>query len=248
MRAFRARGIAIALALGIMSIATILAAGPAPGPGAELIAGRYNLQGVREVGAGLELRSDGTFDFGIAYGGVDQSARGRWSVAGNLVTLVSNPTPPAGLSLIALSPSLLDRYGTEPDKPTMLVVKVSTPRLEMNWANMEVTAEFSNGQKRSGVTGKTGMLGFLERAEPVWKGAVVRRVSVAYPKANVAPVWFTIDPRTTKSVEVNFEPGPMAPQAFERAEFALQGDSSNQVLVQESAQGPGKVGWRFARQ
>jgi hypothetical protein len=249
MRAFRACGMAIALALGITSMTTVLAAGAAPGPGTELIAGRYNLQGVREVGAELELRSDGSFDFGIAYGGVDQSARGRWSVAGKVVTLVSNPTPPAGLSLIALSPTLLDRYGTEPDKPTLLVVKVSTPRLDMNWSNMEVMAEFSNGQKRGGVTGRTGMLGFLERAEPEWKGAVVQRVSVAYPKANVEPVWFTVDPRTTKSIEVNFEPGPMAPQAFERAQFRLQRDSSDQmVLIQESAQGPGKVGWRFIHQ
>ena len=191
MRARRASWIALAFAFGIGSVTTALAAAPAPGPDAEAIAGRYSLQGVLEVGAELELRSDGGFDFGIAYGGVDQSAQGRWSLAGKVLTLVSNPTPPAGLTLIAVSPLLLDRYGTEPDKPTLLVVKVSTPRLDMNWSNMEVTAEFSNGQKRSGVTGRTGMLGFLERAELAWKGAVVQRVSVAYPKANVGPVLLT---------------------------------------------------------
>jgi hypothetical protein len=240
----------VLLTIGLSALSTMASSAgePAMRPDAQAMAGRYYLQGVREVGAELQLRADGRFDFGMAYGGGDQSAQGRWSVKGRVVTLISDPTPAAGFSLLASNPTLLDAYGTEPGKPTLLVVKVSTPRLALSWSQMEITAEFSNGQQRSGVTGRTGMLGFLDRAEPEWKGAIVKRVSVSYPKAKIGPTWFKIDSDATKSIEVNFEPGPMAPPAFERAELVRQGDADTQALVQQSAQGPGNVGWRFARQ
>lgn len=235
----------LTIGLGALSMLSS-AAEPATPINAQAAAGVYYLEGVREVGAELQLRADGRFDFGMAYGGVDKSAQGKWSADGRVVTLTSDPTPAAGFSLLASGPNLLDAYGTEPGKPTLLAVKVSTPRLGMIWSNMEVTAEFSNGQRRSGLTGTTGMLGFLDRSEPEWKGATIKRISVSYPKAKIGPVWFKLDPSTTKSLEVNFEPGPMAPQAFERARFTLQRDAGGQVLMQQSAEGPGKIGWRFA--
>ena len=117
----------------------------------------------------------------------------------------------------------------------------------MNWSNMEITAEFSNGQRRSGKTGETGMLGFLARPEAQWKNAVVKRVAVAYPKAKMGPVWFTVDSSTTKSVEINFEPGAMMPPAFERLELLSQNDGSTRALVVHSPDGAMNVGGRFIR-
>ncbi|OWY38897.1 hypothetical protein CEK28_10235 [Xenophilus sp. AP218F] len=42
------------------------------------LAGDYYLSGVREVGSQIRLLADGRFAFMLAYGSVDQSARGQW--------------------------------------------------------------------------------------------------------------------------------------------------------------------------
>ena len=241
----RAAGFITAVILSTLGIGS--SAGEVGQSEAEAFAGIYQLEGVREVGADLQLRANGRFEFSIAYGGVDANAAGSWAVKGNTLTLTSDPIPPASFSLIAFRPELLDRYGTETGKPTLFVVKVSTPRLDMTWSNMEITAEFSNGQRRSGKTGETGMLGFLARPEAQWKNAVVKRVAVAYPKAKIGPVWFDVDSSTAKSIEVNFEPGAMTPPAFESLDLLSQNDGSTHALVVRSPNGPMNVGGRFVR-
>jgi hypothetical protein len=71
-------------------VALALAAGPAAAcdPGGPALAGRYVLQGVREVGSELRLSPDGEFEFVLAHGALDQYGRGCWSVRGRIVTLL----------------------------------------------------------------------------------------------------------------------------------------------------------------
>jgi hypothetical protein len=56
---------------------------------AAALPGHYYLQGVTEVGSELLLKKDGTFEWMLSYGAVDQQASGSWRVAGNDVTLVA---------------------------------------------------------------------------------------------------------------------------------------------------------------
>jgi len=51
--------------------------------------GRYYLQGVREVGSELLLRTDGSYAWMLAYGNQDHSSEGRWSRQGNSIVLTA---------------------------------------------------------------------------------------------------------------------------------------------------------------
>ena len=212
------------------------------------LAGRYYLHGVHEVGSELVLGTDGRFSFGLSYGAVDQEAQGSWKRDGDEVVLRTDSPPPAGFSLGEVSDQLLDAYGTEPDKPTLLAVQVTTPRLGLVWSNMQITAEFSNGLTRSGMTGRRGLLGFLARTDGPWQGAVIRRVSVAYPAGNVAAQWFDIDSKKVRGVAVHFEPGDLATSAFKTASFHVVSGGGGKVTLTLQKDGPGRAGWQYSRQ
>ncbi len=53
--------------------------------------GHYYLAGVMETGSELQLRPDGTFDWFLSYGAVDQSAQGTWQRHGQEIVLTSMP-------------------------------------------------------------------------------------------------------------------------------------------------------------
>ena len=59
------------------------------------LSGHYYLQNVMETGAELLLRPDGTYEYGLAYGALDQYSKGTWSVKGKKLRLLSNPQPAA---------------------------------------------------------------------------------------------------------------------------------------------------------
>ncbi len=53
-----------------------------------------------EMAAGLELKADGRFRYGLAYGALDEEAEGTWRAEGDHVVLTSDPvTPPRILFL-----------------------------------------------------------------------------------------------------------------------------------------------------
>jgi hypothetical protein len=54
------------------------------------LVGHYYLSGVTEVGSELLLKPDGTFEWMLAYGAVDQAARGTWKRDGLKVILAAN--------------------------------------------------------------------------------------------------------------------------------------------------------------
>lgn len=46
-----------------------------------------------EMAAGLRLKPDGTFEYGLTVGSLDEWAQGRWTRAGQRIELVSDPRP-----------------------------------------------------------------------------------------------------------------------------------------------------------
>lgn len=211
------------------------------------VPGHYTLEGVREVGAELALAADGRFSYALAYGAVDQQAQGRWTLQAGKVVLQPDPPPPTGFTLGPLSAEPLEPYRSEGDRPTLLVVRVSTPTLGQVWSGMELSAEFSNGQVRSGTTTRRGMMGFEQRTEPPWAGATVRRLGVAYPAGQVPTRWFDIDNARVKGVEIHFEPGALVAPAFTRAVLARSRVGDGRALRVESGD-LGQPGWRFVAQ
>ena len=77
-----------------MILLAILATAAASHPAA--LVGRYN-GGQMEIGAGLILRADGRFRYGLAYGALDEEAEGIWEARDGAVLLTTRPavTPPA---------------------------------------------------------------------------------------------------------------------------------------------------------
>src|SRR6201986_4163743 len=61
----------------------------------EDVAGHYVLRGVMEVGSELLLKSDGTFEYALAYGAADYWAKGTWVHEDNRVVLNSAGTKKA---------------------------------------------------------------------------------------------------------------------------------------------------------
>src|SRR5579862_9224191 len=65
------------------------AASPLP-PGAAKFVGVYDGHQM-EMAAGIELKADGRFEYGLSYGAIDEEAAGRWTVSGNKLVLTSDP-------------------------------------------------------------------------------------------------------------------------------------------------------------
>ena len=72
-------------------------------PGDPKRVGHYYLNGVMEVGSELLLKPDGSFEFMLAYGALDQYGKGCWRVEGNRVLVI-----PAGRSAPAAQYSIED--------------------------------------------------------------------------------------------------------------------------------------------
>ena len=72
-----------------MKITILTAAMLAASAQAGDLAGHYYLQNVREVGSELLLKTDGSFDFMLAYGAADYWAKGKWQKQGGVVILNS---------------------------------------------------------------------------------------------------------------------------------------------------------------
>lgn len=80
------------LVIGAMLLGAVSVAVSRPGKEpASNVSGHYYLQGVMETGSELELDPTGRFQWYLAYGALDLYARGRWSQAGDSITLVSEP-------------------------------------------------------------------------------------------------------------------------------------------------------------
>jgi hypothetical protein len=86
--------------LALASLATCQTEGGSLGgcmPGDPKLAGRYYLNGVMEAGSELLVRPDGSFEFMLAYGALDQHGKGCWRMEGNKVLVIlevrSAPAP-----------------------------------------------------------------------------------------------------------------------------------------------------------
>ncbi|WP_461092868.1 hypothetical protein [Spirosoma gilvum] len=64
------------------------------------IAGEYYLTGVREVGSGIKLNPDSTFEFFFAYGALDRMGKGTWKLQGDQIILNSRPKPDKDFALV----------------------------------------------------------------------------------------------------------------------------------------------------
>ncbi|MFD2400517.1 hypothetical protein [Novosphingobium soli] len=68
--------------------------GPAQEMAADSVVGTYSSLEM-ELAAGLRINSDGTFEYGLSVGSLDERAQGRWKRVGGRIELTSDPRPVA---------------------------------------------------------------------------------------------------------------------------------------------------------
>lgn len=233
-------------ALLTLAATGLVGAEPVQAPSMRAISGHYYLQGVREVGAELLLSRDGRFEYGISYGGVDQQAQGKWSVQDQTVVLQTDIQSDARFGAISESTEVLAPYNEAGARPVLLVVEIKSSALGLVWSGAEISAEFSNGQVRNGVTGRDGMLGFDVRAEPEWQGLTIKRVGIAYPRRGVAQSWHVIQSPDTRSLSVEFDPGRSLRPAFETLHLKI--DYQRKAVQGLTMLPESNPSWRYVRE
>jgi hypothetical protein len=142
------------------------------------LAGDYRLVGEQDVASGLRLSSDGRFQYFLIAGALDERSEGRWSVAGGLVTLVTEPRP---------VPPRFDPAPPGRTDSAALSVKVSSPE-GRGIAGIDLRIGFDEGEPVDAYTQEDGWtLPADERRTPRW-------IELGVPMHGLASPRFPIDP------------------------------------------------------
>jgi hypothetical protein len=136
-------------------LAPAAAAQPAPETPASL-AGDY-VHSQMELVAGIRLNPDGTFQYGLTVGALDERAQGRWKRTGNTIELMSDPQP--------VAPTVTAGSVEEnPGKP--FAVRLVAPN-GSDVPGIDVTITFDTGAPLTGYTrGEAWHLPAEERRTP----------------------------------------------------------------------------------
>ncbi|MFY0522550.1 hypothetical protein ACN28I_04840 [Archangium gephyra] len=193
--------------------------------------GHYTLRGVSEVGSELVLKEDGRFEYGLAYGGHEESVTGTWKQTAKGVTLKADrdPRPPS----LTFKGSRFSEYGDDKDSVN---VDVGNKAMGLVFSGMDVEFRFKSGNTLKGQTGRSGRLG----VQGPFGGDQLVRVGVAYNREKVAMVWHDVKDTKDNIFEFKFEPGRLKTPAFD--ELELRKDKGALVRTQ------GEELWRYEKQ
>src|SRR4051812_19294955 len=70
-----------------------------------------------EMAAGLELKADGRFEYGLSYGAMDEQAAGRWTASDGKVLLTSDPVTAPQFTMIGQKPAPAGSFEISLDVP-----------------------------------------------------------------------------------------------------------------------------------
>lgn len=151
--------------------------------------GKYT-HSAQELVAGLWLRADGTFRYGLTVGSLDETAAGRWTAKGNRVELVSEPRP--------VPPAITVGIGKlEPG--AIFSLALSTPA-GSPVAGVDFSIEFDSGEPLVSYTQNARwVLPADEKRQP-------RFITFSWPSYGVKPARFVIDVRRFNAMAFVFAP------------------------------------------
>lgn len=144
----------------------------------------------QEIGAGLWLRADGTFRYGLTVGSLDETAAGRWTAKGNRVQLTNEPRPVP--PTVTAGPTRL-----APGAP--LSINLRTPGGGAV-PGVDFFVEFDAGDALTSYTqAASWVLPAGEKRPP-------RFVTFAWPSYGLRPARFPIDINTANALNFVFTP------------------------------------------
>lgn len=193
--------------------------------------GHYTLSGVPEVGSELVLKEDGRFEYGLAFGGNEQSVTGTWKQTATGVTLKADrDTRPPSFTFTG------GRRSESEDDKDSVTVRVSNKAMGLVYSGIDVEFQFKSGKSFKGQTGRSGTMGI----QGPFGGDTVVRVGIAYVREKVPMTWHDVKNTQDNVFDFEFEPGRLKEPFFD--ELELRKDKG--ALVRTG----GARSWRYEKQ
>ena len=147
-----------------------------------------------DLASRLELTADGHFQYFLAYGALDEEAKGRWTRDGATVRLTTEPKPkPSTITLATASPQ--ETKGA----PLSLIVLAPDAKPDEGIAGIDFRIEFDRGAPLEGYTQYYGWQAeTLDGRVPLW-------VQLFEPIHGLASARYAI-PAGTRSLVFLFQP------------------------------------------
>lgn len=143
-----------------------------------------------ELVAGLWLRADGTFRYGLTVGSLDETASGRWTTTGNRVQLFSEPRPIA--PVITAGPATLLQGA-----PLSISLRTAAGKPVQG---VDFTVEFGTGEPLASYTQGDGtVVAAGDKRQP-------RSITFAWPSYGLRPVRFAVDVNKSNTLSFVFTP------------------------------------------
>ena len=215
---------------------------PGHAAGTGPVEGHYFLEGVMETGSELLLKPDGTFQYYLVYGALDQFAHGRWSDEAGTIILNAD-SPATGFSLVDPRRQSAAAMPHMPAPGTILVSVLNEER-DLRLSHVPVTAGFADGRTASGETDNSGNA--IINIPPGAEGTLLR-LGLAFPRAGVPLQWLDLS-KSPKAqlITVNFEPGALDPPPFKTLRLKPGRNAAGQTAL-EADMGDDRHRWIYVR-
>jgi hypothetical protein len=182
----------------------LVTAAAAPGP-----AGSYRLVGEQDIASGLVLWPEGRFEYFLSGGALDEHSEGRWSAAGGIVTMVTEPKPVPAVFTPSSKGRARDR-----------VLAVSVNSLEgRGIAGVRLRIGFAEGAPLEAYTQEDGWsLPAEEKRKPRW-------IELALPLYDLRSPRFPIDLAADNALAFTFEPNDLGVVDFAGMKIETVGEA-----------------------
>ncbi|TXC71345.1 hypothetical protein FSB78_10630 [Sphingomonas ginsenosidivorax] len=169
--------------------------------------GRY-MHSEMELASGLWLKADGTFEYFLTVGSLDEAAKGRWTAAGNRITLINDPVP---------VPPTITQGEARLDAAGGFRVKVALPS-GRGVQGVDVLVGFDRGEPASDYTQTDGWaLAKDEKREPRWVQLSMSSYGLTSPR-------FPIDAKKANLISYTLMPNDIGVVDLRNAPITVKGD------------------------
>jgi hypothetical protein len=180
----------------ILTLLAALVAMPAFGQSAASLVGSYDGHQM-EMGAELHLLADGRFEYGLAYGALDEAGQGTWSVQGDRLLLTSDPVTPPRFVFA----------GQKPAPAGTLRISLETPQ-GMSPQYFDAVVLLAHGGSKGGQLSDDGLSLPLDPADPPVSARMF------FPMYELKGDAVPIDPAKGYSLSFRFEPNDIGKADF----------------------------------
>ena len=169
--------------------------------------GRY-MHSEMELASGLWLKADGTFEYFLTVGSLDEAAKGRWTADGNRISLINDPIP--------VPPTITQGAATF-DAAGGFRLKVALPS-GRGVQGVDVLIGFDRGEPASDYTQTDGWaLAKDEKREPRWVQLSMSSYGLTSPR-------FRVDAKKANRVTYTLTPNDIGVVDLRNAPVTVKGD------------------------